>query len=460
VVLIGALWVMAFLALIVVSFVASQEVELKVVGGFADRIQAQHLAASGIEHAKAALVADETPYDGPLEEWRQNPEQFERVPVGDGFYSLIYNNVDENSELAYGMDDENGKINVNTAPLEVLTKLPGMSDPLAEALLDWRDEDDEVTGEGGAESDTYMRLDPPYEAKNGPLDTIEELLMVQGFTPAILYGEDANRNGILDPNEDDGAESLPLDDQDGELDPGLVDLLTVYSYSLNQTLEGQQRININEADQNQLNQRLGEHLPPAKIAWIANYRKARIGGEPIFPDEKYVTPVNVVSPIPIPGVQGQPLTFEDYKRIADLVSVTSDEKVEGKLNINTARKGVLLTLPQISEEEVDALIDERGKEETDLASPTWVYGVLTGTPEEKLAKYTALEPFIDTRSWQFTIQSVGVVPGRGATARLVAVVDRAASPPQCLYWKDITGLGAAFAPPTREEWDQEAGEGR
>jgi hypothetical protein len=43
-------------------------------------------------------------------------------------------------------------------------------------------------------------------------------------------------------------------------------------------------------------------------------------------------------------------------------------------------------------------------------------------------------------------------------ARLVAVLDRSSSPIRVLYWKDVSGLGAAFKPPTREEWEAEAGE--
>jgi len=464
VVLIGALWVMTFLALIVVSFVASQEVELKISASFADRIRARHIAASGIEDAKSILLADETPYDGPYEEWKRSPELFERVPLGEGFYSLLYNNVDENSELAYGLDDENGKVNLNVAPVEVLKDLPGMSEELAQAVVDWVDEDDEITGDGGAESDYYGRLDPPYAAKNAPFDTVEELLMVKGFTTAVLYGEDANRNGVLDPNEDDGNETFPPDDNDGELAGGLVDYVTVFSYELNRTLDGKPRVNINEADEQELQQRLGEYLSPQKIRWIAEYRKAKLGGEPVFPDEKYQTPANVVALMPVPGVQGQPLTMQDYRPIADLLTVASEPKIEGLVNVNTARKAVLQVLPQLSDEEVDAILDERETEETEgekprIADRTWVYDVLQGSGMEKLAKYQALEPFITVRSWQFTVQAVGVVPGRGALARFVAVLDRSSSPIRVLYWKDITGLGAAFRPPTREEWELEAGEG-
>jgi type II secretory pathway component PulK len=450
---------MAFLALVVVSFVASQTVELRVAGAYADRTQALHLASSGIEHAKAVLLADETAYDGPLDDWITQPEIFERVPLGEGFYSLIRPSEEEATELAFGLTDENGKMDLNTTPIEVLKELPGMTDGLAEALLDWRDEDDEVTGEGGAESDHYERLIPPYAAKNGPFDSVEELLLVKDFTTEILYGEDANRNGVLDPNEDDGDESLPPDDHDGELDGGLTEYVTVYAYTENLTLEGKPRVNINEADQEALQQALGEQLPPQKITWIAEYRKAKFGGQSIFPDEKYPTPVNVVPVIPVPGVPGQPLTFADYRKIADLVTVTSEGRIVGKINVNTASKEILQALPQITDEEVDAVLTERENEERDLSNPTWVHGVLEGSDMEKLAKYTALEPFIDVKSRQFTAQAVGVVPGRGVMARIVAVIDRAVAPPQLLYWKDISSLGLAFRPPTREAWDSEAGEG-
>ena len=44
----------------------------------------------------------------------------------------------------------------------------------------------------------------------------EELALVNGATYEVLYGEDANMNGVLDPNEDDGEESAPTDNSDGK----------------------------------------------------------------------------------------------------------------------------------------------------------------------------------------------------------------------------------------------------
>ena len=62
--------------------------------------------------------------------------------------------------------------------------------------LHWRDGDSEVTG-GGAEDETYSRRTPSHRCKNAPFESVEELRWVSGMTTEILYGEDANRNGLL-----------------------------------------------------------------------------------------------------------------------------------------------------------------------------------------------------------------------------------------------------------------------
>ena len=47
---------------------------------------------------------------------------------------------------------------------ELLMGLPGMTEDVADAILDWLDEDEEPR-EYGVESDYYMGLDPPYAAE-------------------------------------------------------------------------------------------------------------------------------------------------------------------------------------------------------------------------------------------------------------------------------------------------------
>ncbi len=105
------------------------------------------------------------------------------------------------------ISDENGKININklndlTRPnfIKFLTtyQLDEMTaETITDSILDWIDPDD-FHHANGAEKDYYVSLSEPYEPKNGPLDTIEELALVKGVTPQIyemirdrvtIYGE-------------------------------------------------------------------------------------------------------------------------------------------------------------------------------------------------------------------------------------------------------------------------------
>lgn len=149
--------------------------------------------------------------------------------------------------------DEFGKINVNEASRELLAAIvaeAGVPDPeaLAAAIEDWRDADTA----GAAEGDYYADLEVPYGAANKPLARIEELLFVRGIRGGgefAFHGEDTNRNGILDPNEDDGETSWPPDNRDGVLQPGLIDLLTVF---------GDGTVNANAAPESVLRAMLSE----------------------------------------------------------------------------------------------------------------------------------------------------------------------------------------------------------
>jgi len=58
---------------------------------------------------------------------------------------------------------------------------------LIDALIDWLDGDDKES-DYGAEHPYYRSLQPPYDCKNGAVEYIEELLLVKGMTPQLLFG--------------------------------------------------------------------------------------------------------------------------------------------------------------------------------------------------------------------------------------------------------------------------------
>ena len=53
------------------------------------------------------------------------------------------------------------------------------------SVLDWLDPDS-IEQQGGAESDYYMRLIPPYQPRNGPMPTIGDLRLVKGIDDATF----------------------------------------------------------------------------------------------------------------------------------------------------------------------------------------------------------------------------------------------------------------------------------
>jgi general secretion pathway protein K len=105
---------------------------------------------------------------------------------------------DEAGVVRVTIEEESGKLNLNqlvlpngtffepyTGIARRLFKNEGLSLDLLEALADWIDENDEPLP-GGAESSYYRKLQTPYAAKNGKLETLEELGLVKGFSGKII----------------------------------------------------------------------------------------------------------------------------------------------------------------------------------------------------------------------------------------------------------------------------------
>jgi hypothetical protein len=251
------------LALIVATYVFFVRATLSGEQAYENVYQARLAAESGFQEVVFVLRRSRTD----MSTWWDNPVQFhhrlvwsptferEDDPVAElgsrrqlldaGYapeawrYSVVGEYLDGPLEaIRFGITPESGKLNLNAASeaeiqvllTDVLSEL-GLDDAqeLVAALLDWLDEDDEPRA-GGAESEHYTNLEPGYHAKNGKLDSLEELLLVKGWSAIPLYGEDVNRNGLLDLNEDDGAASFPrYDNADGLLQRGLYPYITIWS---------------------------------------------------------------------------------------------------------------------------------------------------------------------------------------------------------------------------------------
>src|SRR5690606_37078893 len=135
---------------------------------------------------------------------------------------------------------------------------------------DWLDADDEPRPLG-AEIDYYSGLSPAYACKNGPLETVEELLLVRGVTPRLLFGMDVNRNGMIDPHEQlDGEEQVEVVEG---AERGWSAFLALYSLENNLRPDGQPRVYLNQNDMAKLHEELSSVLPADWATFIVAYRQ-------------------------------------------------------------------------------------------------------------------------------------------------------------------------------------------
>lgn len=358
--------------------------------------------------------------------------EMEKVQVNNAAYWIIGRDADSISDartVTFGLVSESSRININTAPLEMLEAIPGMTAEVAAAIVDWRDPDSEITA-SGAESNYYLALDSPYNCKNGPFESPEELRLVLGCTPDLLYGEDENQNGVLDPNEDDGDKTKPEDNADGILDAGILEYITVFSREPNQREDGSARINI-RTQQRELRELLQQTFGQERAAQIIS----SIG--PALP--------NLRSPLEL-CVRGK-LTSEEFDRIDDALTVAEGQYIYGLVNVNTASAKALACIPGLNESLAEKLVYSRiDKSTNDLKCLAWVVGILDDN-----ACFEA-GPYLTTRTYQFRadIAAVGE-KGRGYRRSLM-IIDTVGGSSAVVYRRDMSRFGWALGSDVRKEY--------
>lgn len=191
--LLMVLWVLTLLMVIVFSFSAMARTEGFAALAFRQTIEKKFLAEAGMERGIAELLYMNANKNAAAvapgsEVWRTDGRPYKILTDG-GSYII-------------SMTDEAGKVDINTTPEVILRNLLRNSgidladaDSIVDSLLDWKDQDD-LHRLHGAEDDYYMSLPNPYKTKNADFETLDELLLVKGFTPEILYGT-KGKSGII-----------------------------------------------------------------------------------------------------------------------------------------------------------------------------------------------------------------------------------------------------------------------
>ena len=548
-VLLIVLVVIALLSLAAYGFTEMMIREAQATAAYARMVESRVAAESGIELA-AAYLGTRTGYAS--DNFYDNPEFFYGILARDGGspatrsrFSLVAPLETDPSAgmVRYGLMDESGKINLNAISqlnlsedeqVSLLLFLPGMTYETADAILDFLDEDD-LPRAYGAESEYYSGLAPPYTPKNGPLDALEELLMVRGVTPELLFGEDANRNGLLDPNENDGNASPPFDNADGILDLGWSAYFTIYSRESNRRSDGTLKIDLNQQDLVALYDLLEPELGEEAALFVAAYRKfgpaqgnnQNSGGSSSGGDNRGEnndgesgggrggsgrnnaggddnegdggsgeggggnpqsgggnapsgsssnpdatrggvdlsgngqTRINSIydllgatvnaqvngqqTPLESPWTEDPSQMTQYLPDLLDRLSTTAEATRPGRININSARPEILMGIPGLEADAVEAIISAVSYQSAaDLTTTRATTGWLVTEGIIDLATMRQVDRFLTTRGDVYRVQSVGCFDDGGAVVRLEAVIDATQLPPRIVFFRDLTHLGRGY----------------
>lgn len=224
------------LTILAAGFAYSMKVEMQLARNARNFSELEWLGRSGMERAKWILSEDMKldPMDRLSDIWAGGAGGLsasnspladvhlpETIRLGKGEFTL------------HPMADAERKININRADELLLQRVftamgvdAGEIPGLIGSILDWIDRDDSEHLQG-AESDTYLGFNPPYEAKNGPIDDLGELLLVQGVNPQMFRGGGGGR--FLFERDRQAGGGRFVDEEIPSYTFGLVDVFTALS---------------------------------------------------------------------------------------------------------------------------------------------------------------------------------------------------------------------------------------
>ncbi|HBV65436.1 MAG TPA: general secretion pathway protein GspK [Rhodopirellula sp.] len=453
-----------------------------------------------------------------------NPQLFQAVNVSLGDdnstpsnFSILAPGLNDEGRLAglrFGLQNESARLNINALPIlenssagmmasvltatdeseessegatsdniavSLLLTLPGMTEDIADAILDWLDEDEEVRP-FGAEAEYYSTLPTPYVPKNGPVLSVEELLLVRGVTPTLLFGADANRNGVLDGDEQQRFGATV--ETAGSL--GWAAYLTVHGAEASKRRDGSFRVNVNQDDLELLYEELSGALENDDYAtFIAAYRIAGQsnstmallsgnGGSGQSSEVEGRWTADLMGELDLSGGGGTSLT-----QVLDLVGATvtigngdnaktysspfsedlismgiympilmdtlTTQEVEvmpGRINLNECPAELLYGIPLLPEEAVEGILETRdvNSDDPNRQFETWplVEGLVT------LDEMRLLTPLVTCGGDVFRAQVVGYFEQSGVSSRSEVIIDATTVNPKIVFWRDLSHLGRGF----------------
>jgi len=178
--LITAILVVALAAVAAVSIASRVSLDTRRTSNVLESDQVSLFAQSAEAWSIQLLKRDQkdSKTDTLDEDWAQ---VLEPVKVEDGNLTSRAEDMQGRFNLNNLITDGGSQSKDDVAGFKRMLKALGLDQDLADAIVDWMDNDSNSTLPGGAEDVDYLAKDPPYRTANSRMASMSELLLVKGF---------------------------------------------------------------------------------------------------------------------------------------------------------------------------------------------------------------------------------------------------------------------------------------
>lgn len=479
--LISTLWIITILSVLAMQILYSFDLESKARNNFMDRVKYHFAAKSGFEIGLMTLRIDETNFDSLGESWVQPiQEQIEdgiqlgrmlnyQVTITDEASKINLNTAEvdtvRNLLLLSGYEQENDETGdlatriVEGRPFRTVrdvARIEGMTEQILygiqppQATSGSPDEPPQVelsevpqTTQITPSSGGLITIATVYSTdnntdSNGQARTnvntanAQQMAQIQGNNNQNVFSQN-EANAIIQAREFDGiSDLLDVPAVSNQVFNNIRERITIEENNQdngdgrgNQQGGGDQQININTADTDELEDLQG--IDDAIAERIVAHRDSQGN----FQNIEAIRDVRV-------------LTMQEFASIVDKITISADNTVPGLININTAPLAIMQLLPGMDSQKAQALITRREEENTEEQNNA--ENPVQGNPFDNLAQVLDIEEIDDQtfrevvdwityRSHGYRVESTGIDPSGKIMATCVGIVVRTENQMQIPYWR-------------------------
>jgi DNA uptake protein ComE-like DNA-binding protein len=420
-ILITTMWVVVALTGLVLVLAQSMRIEAVASANRLSEAQAA-TAERGVEQFLLSVVDEEVATPGSTSGISMEARQ-----IGDAYFWVMKPSYDDEQTRVYGLTDEAGKVDLNTASYQMLQKLPNIPTSVAASIYNWRGTALSGDGQGATDGD-YAGLPDPYKLKQSIFETTDELNLVLGVTPDLLFGSDTNRNGVLDGGEQTAGGVSASISGTSSSNLGIIPFVSAWGRKTAASSSSNGLVDVNSESTNKLQttlQNAGISSDRAKAIVLATH--------------------NIVDP-PRPATGKSFRNIWDWAVQVNLLSTefskvinkvtTNPASTNARMNVNTASRVALACLPGLQTSDADAIIAHRqSNASSNLSNIAWLLDVV---PKSKLA---SIGSRVMGTSACFSGDIVAVSGDGRAFKRFMIVIDGRKSPSKIIYRRELTNYG-------------------